>query len=118
MLPANGLGPYPISTGSTLLKKPLQVPAAVKNGNYFEGLRLWAVNNEIRIDRPEKQVPVRQIFPLMTHTGVLSHLLQGVIYLCPDALGRINAAAGDVVENSSDFLGRLCREAEFPHARC
>jgi hypothetical protein len=76
---------------------PGHVAVAVKHSEYFEGLFVRAVNDEVRIYRPEKHILAsREIAALVTGMGMLGQPPAGIPYLAANPGGGLDTVAGDV----------------------
>ena len=76
-----------------LLKKGLQLPRPVYDGDDLQGCRLPPICNHVRVDGPETVPCVGQVFPMVTDPRHLPEACERVVQPRQDLVRVIDAAS-------------------------
>jgi hypothetical protein len=88
----------------------------VKHSEYFERLLVRAVDDEVRIYRPEEHIlPTREIASLVTGIGTLGQSPAGIPYLAANPGSGLHTVAGDVGPQLLYVLASFRGKAEGCH---
>jgi hypothetical protein len=72
------------------------IAGSLAHGDYFNGLLLDAIDDEIRIYRPEKNGIRRKIVASVCHTGIERKSVEGIEEFSYPAVGGINIVLGNI----------------------
>jgi hypothetical protein len=70
---------------SRALQKLLDIAGAMEHRNYRERPALGVIGDEIRIDAPELQWPIREVLARVTDAGCFCEFPDGFVDCLPDA---------------------------------